>query len=302
MFRRHFLLCFDVAGDPAGGGPGGGTPAGGAPSGGSPSPATPASSAPAGASGGAPTAGAPGGNRPGEPDRSTWIPPYRLDEERRKAEERYRALAGQHQSLEKRVRTLMGIAEPADPKIAEVRKAFGELMPELRPLLDKPKVLEKLLQFVESGQIDELGSGAQAGWNRHAQAMVSSALTKYASAAGVPAAQLPKDALSRLAQNLQGFIARDPSGQRNARYEHGDQTLLDEFVSDLVGFYVSPHRAAAAANVTGDVRRARALPAADRRAAAPAGAEPPANAGRFTSKKARFEAMRQALLAGQPNG
>jgi hypothetical protein len=299
MLRKYvtFPLYYAPDGDSAGGGAATGGSGGGAGSG---------SGAPAsGSSGGSGAGAAAGGPGAGSAaasgfsyaeDRSKWIPPHRLKEIEDRANARVRDLQGRHQSLEQRVRALMGVAEPADPKVAEVKKAFRELMPELGMVLDNPDKFKKLLDWLDKGGPDSMGSFEGASWRRHAQGMVTSALSEFAKATGTTVEKLPQGALGRMAAQLQSFIAMDRTGQRNERYEAGDPSLVTEFVKDLVGFYVDPYRQQRTTAVAETVQRGRRLPAATRQAAAPGPGAAEGAKGRFASPKERFKAMREAFI------
>lgn len=283
----RFAFLFDDLGDPSGGGPLPGAPA-------------PAATPPATA--GAPAAGVPGtGAVPGAPapvetrpayqyaeDRSRWIPPHRMEEmsqRQRQTEERLR-------NYEQRVRVLMGVAEPPDPRQAELASAMKQMFPGLAPLIDDPQLAQRVMQNLQQG--GETAQFQASHWNRHAREMVTDATEQYAKAAGVNVDKLPPTIQAHMARQLQSYIAADQSGERRAAYEHRDPKFLSEFIADLTGVFVAPLRAAATTTSAQNVERARGLPSQR----GPSGL-PAASAGADTRPKGKavHEAARQALVA-----
>lgn len=198
----------------------------------------------------------------------------------------------------------MGVAEPPNPRHLELRAALAEVVPELKPLLDKPGMLEKVMAAVENGTLDQMGEASSSHWKQHAYRMTSSAIDVFAEMTGRKAADLKTPPnIARFAREFEAFCGENPDLVQ--RYELGDPSLVREFVQGLVGFYVEPARQPAQNANVQQVRRARALPHAGPRTGVAGSADPNAardgQTGRFKSKKERFEAMRQALLASQPD-
>lgn len=289
--RFRFQFLFD---NPADGGAGGGAPASGGSGGGTP-PAAPAQGGGAPA-GGTPAAAAPTGGGTSAftypEDRSRWVPPYRLEEQNR----RYQELERRYGGLEGRVRALMGLEQPQDPRGAEIRAALMQVMPELGMLLDprNGSQLQRVLELAQSGQLDNLLSSDSAGWSRHAFQMTNSAVDAYAKAVGVPADKLPQRALTKLASELKGFIEEDGSGQRLQRYEAGDPRLIGEFIEDLTGFFIAPVRQAQTQLGAQLADRNRRLPSAG-----PKGGVPPQGGAQKKSREEISAAARQFVLENQ---
>ncbi len=283
LFNRKFRKLFNTAPDGAGpGGPaGGGTP----PPAASPAAPTPGS-APAAPPSGGPGAGAGSGGdgaRPATPpgftfaeDRSNWLPPYRLQETQQQYERRI-------EKMEQKVRALMGIEAPADPRREQLRSAFLEMFPEMQSLVNG-----ELHGAVQGSQASE-----NAYWRRHASTMTGSAVDALAKELGQNAKDMGPKARARMAGELQRFIAEDTSGERNARYEEGDPTLIEELIADIRGFYVEPVRRSTTVTGAAAVERTRRLPSQG-----PSGGVPPTPpADKPKAGKALHEGARQDFLA-----
>lgn len=290
---ERFQMFYDAPGDGAGGG---GLPAGD-PSGTVAAPPTSGtgSTPPAGAAGvgtGQPPAGAGGDGRPVftyAEDRSQWVPPHRL----REVSERVRVMEGALSNYQARVRALMGVAEPEDPRQVELRNAMKQMFPGLAPFIDNPKLHEQLMngQFSGRGEMDGFQS---AYWNRHALETVNDAITQYAQAAGIDASKLGERAVANMARQIQAFIGNDP--ERRAAYESRDPSFLRAFIADLTGFFVNPLRQVASVNGAQQIEQVRRLPQTRGASGVPSGAG--GGGAQRPTGKAVHEAARQALLAG----
>lgn len=209
---------------------------------------------------------------------------------------RYRSLEQRYQTQDARVRALMGLEQPANPKHAELRQALTEIAPELGVLFDSGnfKGLQKVLQLVNSGQLDQVVESGDAGWVRHGFSMSNLAVDQYAKAVGVEGDKLPPTALRRIARELQGFIGDEDSGARLRRYEMGDPKLISEFIEDLTGFYVAPVRAQQTQHGAQLANQNRRLPSAGAR-----GAVPPQGGVTKKSREEVSAAARQFVLDNQ---
>lgn len=210
---------------------------------------------------------------PNDPN-SPYIPAHRYTE----AVTRERQ---QRQLLEAKVRSLMGIDAPEDPRKQQMREALLEVMPELREI-------GELRQGAEQG-----GSVERAYWARIGNENGRAALAGVAKAMGREAKDMPANALPRIKRELLGFIRDDQTGQRSRRYEDGDSSLIEEFVHDLTGFWIQPARQASVQANAQNVERTRRLPQTG-----PAGGVPPAEGGFATPKtpKEVHESGRQRFL------
>ena len=242
-----------------------------------------------------PASGAPGGSATGAPspsqftyaeDRSKWVDPNNPDSpfipahRYNEAVQRERARA---EALQAKVRALMGIDAPEDPRKQQMREALLEVMPELREI-------GELKQTAGQG-----GQAEAAYWRRHGHEMSRTALAGVAKAMGKDAKDMPAGSRERVSRELLGFIRSDRTGERSARYEDGDPTLIEEFIGDLTGFWIQPTRQASVQANAQNVERTRRLPQTG-----PAGGVPPAEgAPAPKSAKEVHERARQRFLASQ---
>jgi len=199
---------------------------------------------------------------------------------------RHAALEQQFNTLRDRMAVMMGIGPQPDPEEQRVRQAMIKLFPELGQIGRPNPQGEERVNAVESAM-----------WTRHAADMSRSAVQVYARTIGKEAKDLGPGAARRLARELRGFIEDDPSptGERMRRYEQAPPTLVAEMISDLTGFYVHPAQVQQVLGAAGQVQRARQLPSSGVRTA-----PVPSTSGQprtFATKKERFNAMRQELLA-----
>jgi hypothetical protein len=245
-----------------------------------PAPSGPASGVP-GASAGAPGAAATAAERRRyeyDEDRSDWVPSYRV----REISERAQTLQQQYEQQERRIRALMGVSDPEDPRRAQVLDALKQLSPHLAKLLDG-----ELSQEAGRG-----GAAEQAHWRRHAGQMVNQALSAWAKETGRgDVKSLGPAARGRMVNELRMFINADPTGERNARYEDGDPTIVDELIAEMRGYYIDPVRQSATVTNASAVERTRRLPSTG-----PSGAMPPTAPGPKPTGKALHEAARQQFL------
>lgn len=299
MHRRTILIprFTFLFNQPEGAAAGGSAPAATPPTTSTPPATPPATPAPGAASSAPATPGAPGASAapPGgsaaaaqargftyDEDRGKWIPPYRfeqvstqLDEERR-----LRALA------EGRIRALMGVAEPEDPRRGQIRQQFLEMFPEFAPLLNG-----ELMEGLQSARASD-----RASWQRHAHGQVTAGVALLAKELGVDPKTLGQKGYDRFSLELKRYIVEDETGRRNWRYEHGDPTLLDEVVADIAGFYIAPVRQTSAIVNAGNAERVSRLPSSG-----PAGSLPATTPAPKPEGKARHEFARQRLNAALGN-
>ena len=212
---------------------------------------------------------------PNDPE-NPYIPAHRYNE----AVQRERARA---EALQAKVRALMGIDAPEDPRKQQMREALLEVMPELREI-------GELKQTAGQG-----GQAEAAYWRRHGHEMSRTALAGVAKAMNRDVKDMPAGSRERVSRELLGFIRSDRTGERSARYEDGDPTLIEEFVGDLTGFWIQPARQASVQANAQNVERTRRLPQTG-----PAGGVPPAE-GAPAPKTAKevHERARQRFLASQ---
>lgn len=220
-------------------------------------------------------------------DRSDWIPRYRYNEAATRAEQAEQAA----QLHERRIRALMGVSDPEDPRRAQVLDALKQLSPHLAKLLDG-----ELSQEAGRGSAAE-----QAHWRRHAGQMVNQALSAWAKETGrTDVKTLGPAARGRMVNEMRMFINADPTGERNARYEEGDPTLVDELIAEMRGYYIDPVRQSATVTNATNVERTRRLPSTGQQGAMPPAAPGPKPKGRDLHEAARQQFLRDTGQGAQP--
>lgn len=182
----------------------------------------------------------------------------------------------------------MGLEQPPaqrSPEHEQIRSMILQnIVPELAPLLQHPEALTQVLELARSGRLQEFGQTGDAFWHRHALDTARGAAQKFATAAGITADKLPKGFEQRIAQQMMSFIQADRTGQRYQRYEGGDPTLVDEFVTELQEVWLNPFRVAANNDTARNLQQNRGLP---QRGAS--GAVPPNGGNGAPPKRTRDE-------------
>lgn len=190
-------------------------------------------------------------------DRSKWIPPHRLTETSRRAQE----LEQQLQQANDRIRALAGV-EPTDPqsqKAEQIREAFFNLpgMQRFKKLLDLPdEDFEALLTAPNAVQRTTQAEARQ--WERHGDAQVAGVSERVAEVIGADSLDADQQADLRVAFSawLRAAVKADvdkfgledvAESQTLRRYESGDPKLLDEFVARYTKNWLKPGQRQAAA-------------------------------------------------------
>lgn len=299
----RFQFMFDTPGD-AGGGAGAGSTgtSGAAPV--SPSPvatptgAAPASPTPSGAA--APTGAAPAGtggpapSTPGSPavprrfeyteDRSSWVPPHRLNEITQQARQaalearRYRAM------LEAGTGVTLRQPENIDPRIADAREAFEQVFPGSGEFFTRalPRLMQ-LAQAMEQGNISpemfqrlpDALSATDHQWRQHGRQVLNTVYSEMAKDYGV-------ESLSPYQQRVLGTAFTDwlsQDVQLQERYANNDPNLVKEFLTEYRSGFVDPLRRSADAATIARGRMTGALPAVPRTGGAPPPPASPAPVG-----------------------
>lgn len=256
---RLALPCFDDAGEGGGGGASAGQP-GAAATGGT----------------GAPASGAQGGNQPtGDPaaaaagassqpppkkfqydeDRSNWVPSHRV----RQYSQEIERLRREYDVAQRRVAALSGVQPPAAQPSAEqnaIRTQLLAVMPELKDLLDARDDISGLKGLNLKETISALQQFAANRWQQQGTQTLSTLGAKIKAAYG--GADIAPKQLARISRAFIGELEDNP--ELLARYEAGDPSVVDEFVTDYTQGVLDPYRrstaAAAARQAAGaDARR-----------------------------------------------
>lgn len=199
-------------------------------------------------------------------DRSDWFPKHRYDEVNARydaAETARKDLESKLAAADARVRALAGV-EPTDPgqaKIDAVRQNFSQVFPELAWLLElSPEEREALRQApnaAESARAAELR-----GWTKHGDTAVEYLGDRIADAYG--ADKLSPEQAAGVRENFTNWLQAKIQPELNAtqgresatlaRYERGDNSLYDEFVTQFTKQWVEPARRTAVAGQTSRIR------------------------------------------------
>lgn len=299
--RLQLHPFYQVAGDASTGGApaAGSTPAAsGAPA----ATSTPNPSAPAGAPSSA-AAAPPAKEYKYQEDRTDWIPPHRMTEASRQRAQLMRDLEIERQ----RVAALSGVKLP-DPKAGErdeLRQALAEIDPRLGKLLSlDEKKLDSLLGFAD--RIPDVEATIDRYWNNSTSGVLQTTAEKFAKA-GVRFNLADDDDREFVQATLVRFIKADRTGRREDRFEGGDHTVLDEFVTYFTGKFGSPAAAATAETTVAartSERQRQTLPAAGPRgsglpsgaAAAAAGGDPNKNPNSPGDRRSLHSRARQSYL------
>lgn len=199
-------------------------------------------------------------------DRSDWFPKHRYDDVNGKyqaAENARRDLERQLNEERGRVRALAGVEtpDPGQQKLEAIRQQFLQLFPQLKPFVemdeDRLGALLSAPDAVGAAQAAELR-----GWQKHGDTSVDYLSERIADAYGADKLSAEQSAGVRsaftewLGNKVQGEI--NASGGREsatlARYERGDNGLLDEFANGFTKQWVEPARRTA---LSGETRRIR---------------------------------------------
>ncbi len=308
-------------GDPGGGG--------GAPSGGGAPASAPSSGAPAGtpssAPGGSPGSGAPAGSGvpapsiPGAPaaaspsafsyaeDRSQWIPPNRLSEVARRAQQfetearQYRAMLEAGTGV-----TIPGRPEPMDPETRQAQELFLQVFPQFAPLVQNPKAIERLMAIAEQIQdpailarLPEAVTAADHSWQQHGRQVLGAIYKDIATDFGVAALEPRRQ--QAIGREFRAWLEAEPT--RVQRYVQADPALTQEFVTDYRTQFIDPFRRAADAGQMQQGSRAAGLPPAPRGGGSgvpqAAGSAPPAARTADQVHDDAWNSFRAARASGQ---
>jgi len=211
---------------------------------------------------GSPAAGDPGTARTGaaatgftyQEDRSKWIPPHRLNEvstARTTAEQRATTLTAELAAAKAQVAALAGV-NPQDPqamKSQEVKAAFEQLFPHLKPLLSmSAEQIEALTRTPDAAHRATQNELRQ--WQRHGNQQMATVYADVAEAMGVEKLDADaqsdlKDSFTKWLKSKAGQELQASNGEESAtitRYEEGDATLLKEFATAYTKRWVEPAR------------------------------------------------------------
>lgn len=297
MYRtvRTFRVLWNVPGDAgSGGGPAAAVVANDGPSG-TPPPAAAGPASPAAGGGNQPPAGA------SDAEREAWfqnrirsegyLPRHAATRLSSQAER----LQLQLQQEQQRIRALAGVEAPPDPEEAAVRSALTKMFPFLEQFEKNGPVVERMMKaFQENGEFDTLIQTQQSIWGRTAYDAGGRAAEAWAKLTGQDVKEMSPAHRNRLARDLRNFILEDETGRREQQYNAGDQSLIEDFVQDLQGFFVKPLQQQSQQQAVQRVEAARRLPQQGPRSGPPPQAGSPRPDRRAISEQAR-QAVRERM-------
>lgn len=278
--HRIFQRFFDVPGDPAGGGGVPGAPAEPAATGIPPAP-TPGVTPAAGG------ADADFDRRFNERIRTEGYLPRHAATRLSSASERLQAQLEQERQ---RVRALTGVEPQPDPEETAIRGALTRMFPWMSKIQEKGEIFDRMFSAFEDGTFDSLVQTRDSVWGRNAHDAGGRAAAAWAEATGVKVSDLPPATQQRLGRDLRNFILDDETGAREQRYNRGDPSLIDEFVTDLKGVFVTPFQQQQQQQVVQRQVQVARLPQQG-----PKGGPPPQQGERRLDRRAVSEAARQSV-------
>lgn len=231
-------------------------------------PATPAAPAPAAT----PQIGAPPASAtPSIPE--GYVPSYRLREAReaaiRQAQEQWGSKESQYQAqleqMQQQMRALLGVSQPANPQIEQVKQQFSQLYPGISSLEEKAQAIQQLLE-----RSQELEQQNTHYWQSYGRQTLDRLFNKAQETFGQP---LTDEAKRFLHSNFIGFIQSSPEMEQ--RYAQ-DPSIVEDFWRSFSSNFIDPARRVAAAGVQN--RAPGALPQ-DTPSGAPRSTPPPQHAG-----------------------
>lgn len=193
----------------------------------------------------------PAGESSGAPPQESQTVPYeRFNEVVR---ERTR-IQGRMQELERQIAALTGVQqqqaqEPEDPNVAAIRADMLKVMPSLRELERLARIADQLEQMAQT--VPQMQGDQRAYWEGVADRTVNDLWSQAAEKMGVQTLSDPLKGM--IYREFKTYIENSPEAAR--RYQLQDQSLVPEFVGQLVQ-HLAPTRRTSAVAV--EERRTRA--------------------------------------------
>lgn len=187
---------------------------------------------------------------PSGPDRSDWVPPYRLRETRESAirqaqnefAAREAALRAEAERYKAQLHSIVGVTPPADPEISAVRDQFSKLYPGLSRIEERADALEEII-----ARADDLQAQTDHYWRSYGQQTVDRLFARAEASLGSP---LTEEGKRQLHASFTGFVSSSP--ELTARYAN-DPSIVDDFWKQFTSSFIDPVRRSASASVVGRV-------------------------------------------------
>jgi hypothetical protein len=210
----------------------------------------------------------PAGPGPREPVET--IPKYRLDEtiaERDALKSRVAATDAELAKLKRLVGASLGIVDPDNegkprpltPREQAIQKRMFELVPGLQNILKLSEKTDALASLAES--MPDFTKQNEQYWGRVARSMYDGMEAKVAPlflGDGKTVADMTPAARNRLRTDFANWVQSDPT--RADRYEALDQTLIDDYRTELEDTYITPVRRQLGAGALTRSRQVSRLP------------------------------------------
>lgn len=153
---------------------------------------------------------------------------------RQDVERRLETLQDQHTTQQERIRALMGLEKPADPRIEQVRQEFLQVFPEYQQLSELAAALQQSgmtpQQFMQ--HFGELNASADYQWRIFGQSMVRTASDAVRTAFGLGGDVKLPDKTTRMINSMFREFAQDEANRD--RYLNNDPTLAEDFAKDVL--------------------------------------------------------------------
>lgn len=162
--------------------------------------------------------------------------------------------------------------EQPDPRTTKLRETIFGLIPELKEFIDKKA---NLLRMAEAAPVWQQQN--ESYWQNVATRTLSSvfdSVAKVMLGEGKTGKDLEPEFVEDLQDSFLKWCERDRTGQRIARYEGQDPTLVSDFLKAFSARYVDPVRRSASATVQQRGQVAQQLPVSGP-AGMPAASQPP---------------------------
>ncbi len=180
------------------------------------------------------------------PDRSDWVPPYRLRETReaaiRQANTEFARREAELRAESERYRTqlhsIIGVTPPQDPEIAAVRGQFSKLYPGLTRIEDKAEALDAMLERAA----DQEAQTAHY-WTTYGRQTMDRLFSHAEKSLGSP---LNDEGKRQLHASFTGFVQASP--EMTSRYAN-DPSIVEEFWKQFTSSFIDPVRRSASAGV-----------------------------------------------------
>lgn len=168
-------------------------------------------------------------------DRSNWVPPHRLREQRSQFERELANERAQYtqrmEELNKKLQILAGVTPPENPQIDQVKNQFKEVFPDLDYIGSNAQQIRELLELK-----DALKASMEHQWafyNRNAMDRL------YKAAEGTYGQSLSDEAKRQLGSSFVGYLQSNPDAYE--RYQQ-DPSIVEDYWKAFSERFIDPVR------------------------------------------------------------